>query len=237
MQFSPAAATVSSSPSARMSQARTRAPRAAKATAIARPKPCAAPVTMRCGRRTRCSCRLPQHRPEQPIQLVEIGRVDSARLPLSISWMSAMVRLAMGMSMPCAPADLDRPARAGHPLRSCACGPRGRARCRNGSSPNGGCGRPYRRRNARSRDGEAPGRKAFGSKPLKASSRTPSAAATAAISCAEPGEERPVALLGEKIGDALVGDRGREELRAVDHLGPEIAPDVGGQDRRRDRRA
>ena len=47
----------------------------------------------------------------------------------------------------------------------------------------------------------------------------------------KPREERPVALLGEKIGDTLVGDRRCEELCAVDHLGPEIAPDVSGQDR------
>ena len=48
---------------------------------------------------------------------------------------------------------------------------------------------------------------------------------------AERREHRPVTPGVEHIRDRIVGQRGREQERAVDQLAPQIAPDVGGQDR------
>ena len=74
---------------------------------------------------------------------------------------------------------------------------------------------------------DAPGAKACGSKPLKASSLTPSAAATRADLA-----RRARRASGESDCSAstsamrVVGERGGEQQRAVDQLAPEIAPDV-----------
>ena len=129
----------------------------ANAFAMARPKPCAAPVTITVRPLNSMFMRLPA----LPLTPSSSSRLASASERL------AVLDLVDQFDDRCAVSGRRyaersrrsrRPARAGHRPRSCACGRRGRARCRNAISPSGGCGRPSRRRNARSSAAEAAGR-------------------------------------------------------------------------------
>ena len=121
--------------------------------------------------------------------------------------------------------------RAGRRLRSAAFAPRGPARCRCATWPSGGCGPPTVERRVPRRPAGA-----LGSRPRDRSRRTPRAEPTARRRHGEdlPGQgDVQTAILGQRqrVGDRLVGERGGEEHRAVGFLAPEVAPDVGRHDR------
>ena len=121
---------------------RRRRPRSAKACAIARPKPCAAPVTMTVR---------PLKSKFMIRSLLAIRHAGTAsparsrasqpwaRRPVSISWISSTSRAVSGVGTPCSAAELDDRARAAHRPRCAACARRDRARCRCASWPSGGC--------------------------------------------------------------------------------------------------
>ncbi len=77
----------------------------------------------------------------------------------------------------------------------------------------------------------ADGRYAEGSNPSNASGVTPRARATARISRASATYRLRYARHRERVGDRFVGERRREEHRAVRFLAPEVAPDVRRDDR------
>ena len=77
----------------------------------------------------------------------------------------------------------------------------------------------------------APGRKAAGSKPLKASGLIAGRDGHGHDLAGQRDQQRPVALRGEAVGDRVIGERGGEQHRAIGQLAPEIAPDVRGQHR------
>ena len=130
---------------------------------------------------------------------------------------------------------LRRPAcRAGRPPRSCACAPRGRARCRSWSWCARGSAWRWRswRARARSASPASAARYQAGSNSSKGSMRTPALSATAI-----PSPTMPTSALlhaGAPLHHLVhvgVHHRGPEEERAVDELGPLVAPDIVG-DRR-----
>ena len=220
---------VSRSSSSITSQAQTCAPRSANARLMARPKPCAAPVTMTvlpvkvmfmdapCVRAVAASvieC-VERLRPLAALDLV--NQLDQPR---------GERRRHAGLG-----AERDRRCRVAHPLRWAACAPRDRARRRCATLPTGDCARRAHRASA------PPHRAArSGGTPTDRSRRRPPGGRRARRR--RPGISRASAMYSgrysrhrQRIGDGFVGERRGEEHRAVGFLAPEIAPDVRRHDR------
>ena len=166
-------------------------------------------------------------------ELVEGVDQASGRRPSSTSWISATSRSRAGVASPSSRAELGDDRRSARRSRSCACGRRGRARCRNGSSPVRRLivGQPGDRRPAPP-PSVAPGAKASGSKPLKPRGLTPRAVRDRHHLPAErqPDRERGSDRRSWSAIESAVSAV-REQHRAVGELAPEIAPDVVGQHR------
>ena len=218
---------VSRSSSASTSQAHTTAPRPANARLMARPKPCAAPVTMAV---------LPlksrfMRRPSGTVHASAAGqRLEVVERQRTLAALDLVNQRHQARGERRRHAGRRRPAsprcRAARRPRSAACAPPGRARCRCASWPTGGCARPARRATRRPRP-PAPS----ADRPRDRSRRTPRAAPTGRRR--RRGSRAParcraaVRRHGQGIGDRLVGERRGEEHRAVGFLAPEVAPDVG----------
>ena len=163
------------------SQTWTVAPRSAKALAIARPKPCAAPVTMT----TRPSKAMFMARPPAwRSRRRRVRRDWRGKRPLAVFDLVDHLdrRAVSGVAHAELCARSRRSAGSAHRPRSCACGWRDRARCRNATWSSAGCARPCRRSERSVAPDGDPGAKALGSKPSNASALTPFALATAPTS-------------------------------------------------------
>ena len=198
---------------------------------MARPKPCAAPVTSAV-RPLKSKFMIPVLACDPSCRhgLARRSRASQpwARRPVSISWISSTSRAVSGVGTPCwRPSSTTRPSCASTSVRRLRT-------ARSRQMPLWVLAERRLKATSSSRELSAaaslmPGRKAVGSKPSKASGTTLRAAATARISRASAMNSRRWRSAGEAVGDRVVGQRGGEEHRAVGQLAPEIAPDVSGQ--------